>query len=465
MDIIKTFQDEYNVRIFGVFENPLFVAVDIGKILGISNILTTLRNFDADYIVKASDLHTINPDHVTTNLQPETKLFTELGLYHLLSISRKPLAKVFRKWMYSIVKELRIKRKYDIDEQIKNNNKEILNFINTVKNLKQENQELNKENKNLKQENQELNKKVELIEEENETFLDVNLAYYKDNSIVKYNLENFKNSFYNFCKENLSEYNNELLDKLYLLYELVGKERKKEYLFWLEDICELIGYSSENNLQKNVLFKKFKENIDYVILDKFSTEIVLVKKNLKPIIATSSNLGGRPKKYIFINYNCLKMLLLQVNSTSEIYGKFLTEIQDISFEFVKKEKDQLEEENDKKEQKLIEQDKTIEKLETKNEALEKFVDRTEYDLFDKFRFDCLERINPLDKYSNNDLKLLDEVYSRFEKHCKSIKIKPWISKIEFRNNLEHHYGKPISFKECGRIYKGYLLNFKIIDCL
>ena len=182
-------------------------------------------------------------------------------------------------------------------------------------------------------------------------------------------------------------------------------------------------------------------------------------------MTSTTSRGGSNKQYIFINYNCLKMLLLQVNSTSEIYGKFLTEIQDISFEFVKKEKDQLEEENDKKEQKLIEQDKTIEKLETKNEALEKFVDRTEYDLFDKFRFDCLERINPLDKYSNNDLKLLDEVYSRFEKHCKSIKIKPWISKIEFRNNLEHHYGKPISFKECGRIYKGYLLNFKIIDCL
>ena len=112
---------------------------------------------------------------------------------------------------------------------------------------------------------------------------------------------------------------------MYLLYELVGKERKKEYLFWLEDICELIGYSSENNLQKNVLFKKFKENIDYVILDKFSTEIVLVKKNLKPIIATSSNLGGRPKKYIFINsfiylYNIIFLNILYINFlTSTIF--------------------------------------------------------------------------------------------------------------------------------------------------
>ena len=89
-----------------------------------------------------------------------------------------------------------------------------------------------------------------------------------------------------------------------------------------ETILDLQNLISNNNYS-NV--KKFKENIDYVVLDKFSTEIVLVKKNLKPIIATSSNLGGRPKKYIFINsfiylYNIIFLNILYINFlTSTIF--------------------------------------------------------------------------------------------------------------------------------------------------
>jgi prophage antirepressor-like protein len=50
----------------------------------------------------------------------EQWFLTEDGLYELLFISRKPIAKQFKVWVRNIVKEIRLKGKYILEEQLKN---------------------------------------------------------------------------------------------------------------------------------------------------------------------------------------------------------------------------------------------------------------------------------------------------------------------------------------------------------
>ena len=66
------------------------------------------------------------------------------------------------------------------------------------------------------------------------------------------------------------------------------------------------------------------------------------------------------------------MLLLQVNSTSEIYGKFLTEIQDISFDFVKIEKEELIQKTQNQIIKFEEESKIIQKQDKHNILIKRY---------------------------------------------------------------------------------------------
>ena len=46
-------------------------------------------------------------------------MLTEQGLYKLLFVSRKLIAKQFQKWVFNVIKEIRLKGKYDLEEQLK----------------------------------------------------------------------------------------------------------------------------------------------------------------------------------------------------------------------------------------------------------------------------------------------------------------------------------------------------------
>jgi hypothetical protein len=55
-----------------------------------------------------------------TNGGPQDVLFlTEVGLYRLLGMSRKPIAKKFQKWVANVIKEIRLNNKYELECQIK----------------------------------------------------------------------------------------------------------------------------------------------------------------------------------------------------------------------------------------------------------------------------------------------------------------------------------------------------------
>lgn len=112
MDILKAFkldQTEVKVNISGTEEDPLFQANQIGEILGLSNIRVTLKDFDEDEKV-VSNAYTLGGNQQITFL-------TEVGLYRLLALCRKPVARVFQKWVCQVVKEIRLNGKYELQRQ------------------------------------------------------------------------------------------------------------------------------------------------------------------------------------------------------------------------------------------------------------------------------------------------------------------------------------------------------------
>ena len=114
MDIVKAFisnEETSNINIIGTYDEPLFQANQIGKLLGIVTIRTTILNFESDEKV----VHTM-----ATGGGPQDVLFlTEVGLYRLLGMSRKPVAKKFQRWVANVIKEIRLNGKYELECQLK----------------------------------------------------------------------------------------------------------------------------------------------------------------------------------------------------------------------------------------------------------------------------------------------------------------------------------------------------------
>lgn len=101
-----------NIKVYGTYEEPLFKAKDIGDLLEIKDIKSTIRDFDKDEV---HSMHLID----SLGRSQETNMLTEQGLYKLLMISRRPEAKSFQKWVYNIIKEIRLRGKYDLEEKLK----------------------------------------------------------------------------------------------------------------------------------------------------------------------------------------------------------------------------------------------------------------------------------------------------------------------------------------------------------
>ncbi len=109
--IIKKFED-LDITVYGTFDNPLFKANDIGDLLGIKHIRDTISKLDDDCkVLKAADS--------IGGLQ-EQWFLTEDGLYEILFISRKPIAKQFKVWVRNIIKEIRKTGKYEVQKNIEN---------------------------------------------------------------------------------------------------------------------------------------------------------------------------------------------------------------------------------------------------------------------------------------------------------------------------------------------------------
>jgi len=115
MDIVKAFidNDEINNITIKIHDDgePIFQANDIAKILEIKNIRETLKNFDEDEKVMT--------DCETSGGIQNMTFLTEIGLYRLLNISRKPIARTFQKWVAGVIKQIRKTGQYTLENSLK----------------------------------------------------------------------------------------------------------------------------------------------------------------------------------------------------------------------------------------------------------------------------------------------------------------------------------------------------------
>ena len=114
MDIIKAFNANdlhTEIVIKGTLDDPLFRASDVGVVLDISNIRTSIVDFDE------SEKRAVRATDGTGRLQDITFL-TEKGLYKVLFRSRKPIAQKFQNWVCEVVKEIRLTGIYKMQNEI-----------------------------------------------------------------------------------------------------------------------------------------------------------------------------------------------------------------------------------------------------------------------------------------------------------------------------------------------------------
>jgi prophage antirepressor-like protein len=129
MEIVKAFNENdlhTDIVIKGTYDNPLFRASDIGVILEISNIRSAIQMFDS------SEKGVVTTD--TLGGTQEVTFLTEKGLYKVLFKSRKPIAEKFQNWVCDIIKEIRLKGKYELEKQLDQAKNEIIKIEETNKN-------------------------------------------------------------------------------------------------------------------------------------------------------------------------------------------------------------------------------------------------------------------------------------------------------------------------------------------
>ncbi len=112
--------DNYNIRVLGNKEEPLFCAKDICKILGLKNYSTTIKCIDDDYKCGHHSMDSVGRKNYITFLK-------EPGLYQLIFKSRLPIAKEFEKFILcEVLPSIRKHGKYPIEEikkSVNTNNK------------------------------------------------------------------------------------------------------------------------------------------------------------------------------------------------------------------------------------------------------------------------------------------------------------------------------------------------------
>jgi len=138
MDIIKLFVDNVDnieINIKGTIDEPLFQANQIGELLGLKNIRESIRDFDdSQKVVILTDTQGGNQNVI---------YLTEIGLYRFLGMSRKEKAKKFQIWIATVIKEIRLKGKYELEKSLKDslNNleyqKELSRHLTLIETLKE----------------------------------------------------------------------------------------------------------------------------------------------------------------------------------------------------------------------------------------------------------------------------------------------------------------------------------------
>ena len=87
------------LTIYGTFEQPLFLAKDVAEWLEHSNAASMVSSVDADEKIQMTTINNVYSGQSAWFL-------TENGLYEVLMLSRKPIAKEFKKAVKKILHEI-----------------------------------------------------------------------------------------------------------------------------------------------------------------------------------------------------------------------------------------------------------------------------------------------------------------------------------------------------------------------
>ncbi len=110
--------ENFNAKIYGTAEEPLFLARDIAEMLEIKNNRDMLNNVDDDEKLMSV---------VSTSGQNRQMWFlTESGLYEVLMLSRKPKAKEFKRKVKEILKTIRKHGAYMTQPQVPTTQRELI---------------------------------------------------------------------------------------------------------------------------------------------------------------------------------------------------------------------------------------------------------------------------------------------------------------------------------------------------
>lgn len=99
-------------KIYGDFENPLFLAKDVANWIEHSDISTMMRTVD--------DNEKLLQTLFVSGQNREMWFLTEDGLYEVLMQSRKPIAKEFKREVKQILKSVRKHGLYATEELLNN---------------------------------------------------------------------------------------------------------------------------------------------------------------------------------------------------------------------------------------------------------------------------------------------------------------------------------------------------------
>ncbi|MBE7118614.1 Bro-N domain-containing protein [Bacillus cereus] len=98
-------------KVYGTVEEPLFLAKDVARWVEHSNLTMMLKVLDSDEkekhnLILNDDYHQVGHGGIREN--KEMWFITEDGIYELLMLSRKPIAKAWKKEVKKILKQIRL---------------------------------------------------------------------------------------------------------------------------------------------------------------------------------------------------------------------------------------------------------------------------------------------------------------------------------------------------------------------
>jgi prophage antirepressor-like protein len=110
MDLLRSFVLEgtsHEVHMIWEDGEPLFKATDIGNVLGLGNIRSSLQSFrPCDKVVRSMD---------TPGGKQDATFLTEPAMYKLINRSRKPIAQKFQDWVAEVITSIRKTGAYKLD--------------------------------------------------------------------------------------------------------------------------------------------------------------------------------------------------------------------------------------------------------------------------------------------------------------------------------------------------------------